>query len=144
MDELSETRKKLVEAARQARERAFAPYSGFSVGAALECRDGAIFTGCNIENSSYGLSLCAERVAIFKAVSEGRRDFVRIAVIADSHAPVRPCGACRQVISDLLGSQAEVIMANLSGAVDLKIVDEILPIPFDRSFSGRETTEHTE
>lgn len=134
MDGSSETRKKLVEAARVARQRAFAPYSGFSVGAALECSDGAIFTGCNIENSSYGLSLCAERVAIFKAVSEGRRDFVRIAVIADSHVPVRPCGACRQVISDLFGSQAEVIMANLSGAVELKTVGEILPIPFDRSF----------
>lgn len=134
MDGSSETRKKLVEAARQARARAFAPYSGFSVGAALECRDGTVFTGCNIENSSYGLSLCAERVAIFKAVSEGRRDFVRIAVIADSHAPVRPCGACRQVISDLFGPQAEVIMANLSGAVEIKTVGEILPIPFDRSF----------
>ncbi|MBX3279146.1 MAG: cytidine deaminase [Acidobacteria bacterium] len=134
MDGLSETRKKLVEAARVARQRAFAPYSGFSVGAALECSDGAVFTGCNIENSSYGLSLCAERVAIFKAVSEGRRDFVRIAVIADSHTPVRPCGACRQVISDLFGSQAEVIMANISGAVELRTVGEILPIPFDRSF----------
>ncbi|MCW5970163.1 MAG: cytidine deaminase [Blastocatellales bacterium] len=131
---MSETRKKLVEAARVARQRAFAPYSGFSVGAALECSDGAVFTGCNIENSSYGLSLCAERVAIFKAVSEGRRDFVRIAVIADSHTPVRPCGACRQVISDLFGSQAEVIMANISGAVELRTVGEILPIPFDRSF----------
>ena len=124
----------LVDMARQARERAHAPYSGFKVGAVVECRDGSLFTGCNVENSSYGLSLCAERVAIFKAISEGHRDFVRIAVIADSYIPVRPCGACRQVLSDLFGSEAEVIMANLKGSIETKTTSELLPIPFDRSF----------
>ena len=103
---LSESQLALLELARQARERAHAPYSGFKVGAAVECQDGTVFVGCNVENSSYGLSLCAERIAIFKAISEGRRDLFRIAVIADAYAPVRPCGACRQVISDLLGADA--------------------------------------
>jgi cytidine deaminase len=124
----------LIELARQVRERAHAPFSKFKVGAVVECRDGSVFTGCNVENSSYGLSLCAERVAIFKAISEGAHDFVRIAVIADTHEPVRPCGACRQVISDLFDSEAEIIMANLRGQVETKTVRELLPAPFDRSF----------
>jgi len=124
----------LVELAKQARENAHAPFSHFRVGAVVECRDGRIFTGCNVENSSYGLSLCAERVAVFKAISEGARDFVRIAVIADTQVPVRPCGACRQVISDLFGSEAEIVMANLRGEVETKMVKELLPAPFDRSF----------
>jgi cytidine deaminase len=120
--------------ARQARENAHAPYSQFQVGAALECADGRVFTGCNVENSSYGLSMCAERVAIFKAISEGYREFKRIAVIADTHSPVRPCGACRQVISDLFPKQAEVILANLHGALEVTTISELLPAPFDRSF----------
>jgi cytidine deaminase len=124
----------LVALARAARERAHAPYSNFRVGAVVECHDGRLFTGCNVENSSYGLSLCAERVAIFKAVSEGARDFARIAVIAEAHSPVRPCGACRQVISDLFGGDAEIIMANLQGQIETKTVKELLPVPFDRSF----------
>jgi cytidine deaminase len=131
---LSESQLALIELARQARERAHAPYSGFKVGAAVECQDGAVFVGCNVENSSYGLSLCAERVAIFKAISEGRRDLLRIAVIADAYAPVRPCGACRQVISDLLGADGEVIMANLAGLTDTKKIQDLLPLPFDRSY----------
>ena len=128
--------RQLVERACQARERAHAPFSDFRVGAALEMRDGRIFTGCNVENSSYGLSICAERVALFKAISEGARDFARIAVIADTPAgmPVRPCGACRQVISDLMGGEAEVVMANLRGEIETKLVKELLPEPFDRSF----------
>jgi cytidine deaminase len=124
----------LIALAREARERAFAPYSKFKVGAAVECRDGRRFTGCNVENSSYGLSLCAERVAIFKAISEGAGGFLRIAVIADAHSPVRPCGACRQVISDLFIKDAEIIMANLLGATEIRTVGELLPTPFDRSF----------
>ncbi len=124
----------LIKLARQVRERAHAPFSKFKVGAVVECRDGSVFTGCNVENSSYGLSLCAERVAIFKAISEGAHDFVRIAVIADTHEPVRPCGACRQVISDLFDSEAEIIMANLRGQVETKTVRELLPVPFDRGF----------
>jgi cytidine deaminase len=131
---LSESQIALIEFARQARERAHAPYSGFKVGAAVECEDGTVFVGCNVENSSYGLSLCAERIAIFKAISEGRQDLRRIAVIADAYAPVRPCGACRQVISDLLGVDAEVIMANLAGLTDTKNIQDLLPLPFDRSY----------
>jgi cytidine deaminase len=130
-----ETRE-LVELARAAREYAHAPFSNFKVGAVVECRDGRVFTGCNVENSSYGLSLCAERVAIFKAISEGAHDFTRIAVIADTHlhGPVRPCGACRQVISDLFGHEAAVIMADLQGQIETQTVNELLPAPFDRSF----------
>ncbi len=124
----------LIELARAVRERAHAPFSKFKVGAVVECRDGRVFTGCNVENSSYGLSLCAERVAIFKAVSEGARDFARLAVIADTQEPIRPCGACRQVISDLFASDAEIIMANLRAQVETKTVRELLPVPFDRSF----------
>jgi cytidine deaminase len=124
----------LVAQARAAREMAHAPYSDFKVGAAVECADGRVFTGCNVENSSYGLSLCAERVAIFKAVSEGARDFRRVAVIADAFAPVRPCGACRQVISDLFPRDAEVVMANLRGEVEIMRISELLPAPFDRSY----------
>ena len=129
---------KLVELARQVRERAHAPFSDFKVGAALETHDGRVFTGCNVENSSYGLSICAERVALFKAISEGLRsgDFARIAVIADTPGgmPVRPCGACRQVISDLMGGEAEVVMANLRGEIEIQPVKALLPAPFDRSF----------
>lgn len=125
---------RLVALARAVRERAHAPYSGFKVGAVVEARDGRIFSGCNIENSSYGLSLCAERIAVFKAISEGCFDLVRVAVIADAYAPVRPCGACRQVLSDLLGGDAEVIMANLNGQLEMKMLRELLPTPFDRSF----------
>lgn len=123
----------LVELARQARENAHAPYSRFKVGAAVECSDGRVFTGCNVENSSYGLSMCAERVAIFKAVSEGVREFKRIAVIADTDGPVRPCGACRQVISDLFGEHGEVVMSNLNSEIEKQVVSDLLPSPFDRS-----------
>lgn len=125
---------RLIALAREVRERAYAPYSGFRVGAVVETSDGRTFTGCNIENSSYGLSLCAERVAVFKAISEGYLDLRRVAVIADAHSPVRPCGACRQVLSDILGADAEVVMANLQGAIEVKRVRDLLPTPFDRSF----------
>ena len=123
----------LIGLAKEVRLHAHAPYSKFKVGAVVECHDGRVFTGCNVENSSYGLSMCAERTAIFKAVSEGARDFKRIAVIADTDGPVRPCGACRQVISDLFGGDAEVVMADLRGQIETKTVDELLPAPFDRS-----------
>jgi cytidine deaminase len=127
---------KLVELARAVRENAHAPYSGFKVGAALETRDGRVYAGCNVENSSYGLSICAERVALFKAISEGVREFARIAVVADTPAgmPVRPCGACRQVISDLMGGTAEIVMTNLHGDREIACVNELLPAPFDRSY----------
>lgn len=128
------TNQALIELARQARDHAYAPYSNYPVGAALICADGQIFTGCNVENSSYGLSMCAERTAIFKAISEGVRNFVRLAVIADSPHPVRPCGACRQVISEFFPADAEVILANLHDAVETTTVIQLLPSPFDRSY----------
>jgi len=124
----------LIEIARQAREYARAPYSNFKVGAVVECADGRTFTGCNVENSNYGSSLCAEQVALTKAVSEGARDFVRIAVIADSNAPVPPCGACRQVIIELCGGEAEVVMANLRGQFEIRKAGDLLPAPFDQTF----------
>ena len=126
--------KELIELAKAARDNAVAPYSHFQVGAAVECTDGRIFTGCNVENSTYGLSICAERVAIFKAISEGARDFSQIAVVAAAREPVRPCGACRQVISDLFGTDAEVTMADLEGHFETMKVRDLLPLPFNRSF----------
>jgi cytidine deaminase len=123
----------LVEHAREARLRAVAPYSGFKVGAAIETASGAIITGCNIENATYGLTMCAERVAIFKALSEGHRDFVRIAVVADSPEPTPPCGACRQIMWEF-APDAEVVLANLTGVERRCTMRELLPGPFDRRF----------
>ncbi len=134
MNHTGKTAEELIELARQVRELAYAPYSKFKVGAVVECRDGRIFTGCNVENSSYGLTMCAERNALAKAVSEGGRDFIRMAVIADAHAPVPPCGACRQVISELCGKKTEIVMVNLSGQIETHTVDELLPNAFDGSF----------
>ena len=102
----------LVDAARRARERAVAPFSTFKVGAALEAADGTIITGCNIENATYGLTICAERVAMFKALSEGHRTFTRIAIVADTEAPTPPCGACRQILWEF-GGDLQIALANL-------------------------------
>src|SRR2546423_11357553 len=99
----AETRRRLIEAARAVRLRAHAPFSRFLVGAALEAADGRVFTGCNVESATYGLTICAERVAAFKAISEGVRRFRRIAVVADTQEPTPPCGACRQVLWELGG-----------------------------------------
>src|SRR5215813_10716950 len=120
--------------ARQARKHARAPYSKFKVGAVVECADGRTFTGCNVENSSYGATLCAEQVALAKAVSEGAREFTRVAVIADTSLPVPPCGACRQVIFELCGGEVDVVMANMSGQFVIRKAIELLPAPFDQSF----------
>ena len=122
--------KALVNAARQARERAFAPYSTFKVGAALETADGTIITGCNIENSTYGLTVCAERVAVFKAVSEGHLTFRRIAVVADTKEPTPPCGPCRQILWEFCGD-IEVILANLTDEKGRYQMKDLLPLPFD-------------
>ena len=124
----------LIPLALQAREFAYAPYSNFKVGALLESGEGRIFTGCNIENSSYGLSICAERVALGKAISEGVRSFTRLAVIADAHSPIPPCGACRQMLFELCGEDLLVIMANLQGQVVTRTIKELLPAPFDKSY----------
>ncbi len=124
--------KKLITEAEKARKRAYAPYSKFKVGAAVLSADGKIFTGCNIENASIGLALCAERVAIFKAISEGSTKFKAIAVIGDTDKPCSPCGACRQVISEF-GEDIPLIMANLKGDVKIKKIKELLPGAFGKN-----------
>ena len=123
---------RLVSAARLAREAALAPYSRFKVGAALLCADGTIVTGCNIENASYGLTVCAERVALFKALSEGQRDFRLLAVVIDTGAPTPPCGACRQLVWEYCGD-LPVVLANLTGIIGEHTMKELLPHPFDKS-----------
>ena len=121
----------LVNAARQAREHAVSDFSGFKVGAALETEAGEIITGCNIENATYGLTVCAERVAIFKALSEGRKAFKRIAVVADTAEPTPPCGACRQIIWEFCGD-IDVIIANLTEVKTTLRMKDLLPLPFDK------------
>lgn len=121
----------LLAAARAARERAVADFSGFKVGAALETADGQVVTGCNIENASYGLTVCAERVAIFKAISEGHRAFTRMVVVADTGSPTPPCGACRQIMWEFCGN-IEVVMANLTAVTATLQMNDLLPLPFDR------------
>ncbi len=123
----------LIAAARQARENAHAPYSNFRVGAALRAQSGRVYTGCNVENASYGLTLCAERVAIFKAISEGERGFDAIAVVTDTATLTPPCGACRQIIWEFCGD-VEVLLANLEGKVERERAGKLLPRPFDSSF----------
>ena len=118
-------------AARRARRHAHADYSQFRVGAALETADGTIVTGCNIENATYGLTICAERVAMFKALSEGHRRFRRIAVVADTQAPTPPCGACRQILWEF-GGDLEVVLANLRRVTGRMQLKDLLPMPFDR------------
>lgn len=122
----------LLRFARQARRRAHAPFSGFKVGAALRARTGEVVTGCNVENASYGLTLCAERVAVFKAVSEGIRRFDAIAVVADSKRLTPPCGPCRQILWEFCGDVI-VHMGNLHGRTRTMRLSELLPFPFDRS-----------
>jgi cytidine deaminase len=125
----------LVAAARDARTHAQAAYSGFRVGAAFECADGSVVTGCNIENATYGLTVCAERVALWKALSEGRTSFVRLAVIADTERPTPPCGACRQLLWEYCGD-IEIVLANLQRETGRVRLAELLPMPFDRSILG--------
>jgi cytidine deaminase len=122
----------LIEAALRARENAVAPFSRFKVGAALEGDDGSIHTGCNVENASYGLTLCAERVAVFKALSEGVRRFRRMAVVADTDALTPPCGACRQILWEFCGD-IEVLLANPGGRTETFRMTDLLPRPFDAS-----------
>lgn len=122
----------LMRAARQAREQAYAPYSNFRVGAAVLTRDGRTFTGCNVENASYGLCNCAERTALFSAVAAGCRpgDFVRLAVIADTPEAVSPCGACRQVMAELCSEAMPVLLGNLADAMQETTVGALLPGSF--------------
>jgi cytidine deaminase len=120
----------LVGAARRARENADAAFSQFKVGAALEAADGTVFTGCNIENASYGLTICAERVAIYKALSEGHRAFTRVAIVADTAKPTPPCGACRQILWEF-GGNLEIQLANLEEGREKHRLKDLFPHPFD-------------
>jgi len=124
---------KIIKEALLSREKAYAPYSGFRVGAAVITGGDKIYTGCNIENSSYGLTCCAERVALFKAVSEGEKDFKAIAVVSDSEEYCRPCGACRQVMAQF-GDEIRVYMCNNKGEYEVKTVADLLPDRFGPVF----------
>jgi cytidine deaminase len=123
----------LIAAALAVRENAFAPFSRFQVGAAIEDADGRIHTGCNVENATYGLTVCAERVAVFKAISEGARRFRRIAVAADTEALTPPCGACRQILWEFCGD-IEIVLANPRGKTETWRLKDLFPRPFDASY----------
>jgi len=124
---------KLVDAALAARQNARAPFSNFKIGAALEDETGRIFTGCNVENATYGLTMCAERVAVFKAVSEGAQEFRRIAIAADTDLLTPPCGACRQILWEFCGD-VELTLVNLEGKTETLRLKDLFPRPFDASF----------
>ena len=130
---MNEDLENLVEAAREVRERAYAPFSNFKVGAAVKTKSGKVYIGCNIESASYGLTVCAERVAIWKAVSEGEREFTNVAVVADTEELTPPCGVCRQIIWEFCGD-IPVTFANLKGKTETVQMKEILPRAFDTKF----------
>ncbi|MDR7078050.1 cytidine deaminase [Neobacillus niacini] len=121
---------KLIEESKKAREKAYVPYSKFGVGAALLTTDGKVYHGCNIENAAYSMCNCAERTALFNAYSQGDRDFTMLAVVADTERPCSPCGACRQVISELCPQDMKVVLTNLKGDIQEVTVAELLPGAF--------------
>ena len=123
----------LIAAALAVRENAFAPFSKFKVGAAIEDADGGIHTGCNVENATYGLTICAERVAVFKAISEGARKFLRVAVAADTDSLTPPCGACRQILWEFCGD-IEIVLVNPRGKTETYRLKDLFPKPFDVSY----------
>jgi len=128
-----EKKEELIEAATKVRENSYAPFSNFRVGAALETGSGEIIAGCNVESASYGLTVCAERVAIWKAISEGKRKIKHIAVVADTEELTPPCGVCRQIIWEF-GGDIPVVMANLKGKVETVQMKDLLPRAFDTKF----------
>ncbi len=130
MDEMS-----LIECAKDARERSYSPYSHFAVGAAVLCKDGSVYVGANIENSSYPLCMCAERNAIYNAYMDGKSkdDFIAFAVIGDTEEPISPSGACRQVLSELFPEEAPIYLANLKGDVRETTIAQLLPLAFSGS-----------
>lgn len=123
----------LIEAATEARLQSVAPFSNFLVGAALRTAAGKVYVGCNIESASYGLTVCAERVAIWKALSEGERDFTELAVVADTETLTPPCGTCRQIIWEFC-KHATIVLANLRGETEIVSIKELLPRAFDARF----------
>ncbi len=124
------TEQELVKLAIEARENAYVPYSKFPVGAAILTSNGKVYTGCNIENASYGLTNCAERTTIFKAVSEGEKKIKMIAIAGDTEGPISPCGACRQVISEFSDEDTKVILTNLKGNIEETTISKLLPGAF--------------
>lgn len=120
----------LIESAKEARLKAYIPYSKFAVGAALETKSGKVYHGCNIENAAYPVSLCAERVAIFKAISEGDMEFKQLAVVADTDRPISPCGSCRQVMSEFFNQDVAVHITNLKNDLKTLTIDQLLPYSF--------------
>ncbi len=130
---MAENDKKLIEAATLARERAYAPYSEFQVGAAVEAESGDIYIGCNVESASYGLTVCAERVAIWKGISCGEKRFKKIAVVVDTEELTPPCGVCRQIIWEFCGD-VPVVLSNLHGKTETVQMSELLPRAFDSKF----------
>lgn len=130
---MKKKQEELIKAAKRVRENAFAPFSKFKVGAAVLTKSGKIFTGCNIESASYGLTVCAERVAVWKAISESAKDFSHIAVVADTSELTPPCGVCRQIIWEFCGD-IPVILANLKGDIEIIQMIELLPRAFDNKF----------
>jgi len=125
--------RELIDAARAVRENAYAPFSEFRVGAAIETEDGEVISGCNVESASYGLTVCAERVAIWKAISQGKRKLKQIAVVADTEELTPPCGVCRQIIWEF-GGDIPVILSNLKGKTEVVQMKDLLPRAFDTKF----------
>jgi cytidine deaminase len=123
--------KTLIEKAKKARLKAYAPYSNFKVGVALLTMSGNVYTGANVENSTFGLTVCAERVAVFKAVSRGEKKFLKMVVVTDKDPPVTPCGACRQVLSEF-AKDLKIVCANLQGKVQRYSLKELLPEAFEK------------
>ena len=130
---MSESENQLIEEATRARVRSVAPFSKFLVGAALQTDEGKVFTGCNVESASYGLTVCAERVAIWKALSEGERDFARLVIVADTEQLTPPCGTCRQIIWEFC-KHATIVLANLHGQKEEVHIADLLPRAFDARF----------
>jgi cytidine deaminase len=130
---LSEDLQPLIEAAQEAREHSVAPFSNFKVGAAVKTESGKVYTGCNVESASYGLTVCAERVAIWKALSEGERNFTELAVVADTETLTPPCGTCRQIIWEFARG-ANIVFANLNGKSEEFHMADLLPHAFDAKF----------
>lgn len=130
---MSESENELIERAQAARLRSVAPFSNFLVGAALRTKDGKVFTGCNVESASYGLTVCGERVAIWKALSEGERDFTDLVIVADTEQLTPPCGTCRQIIWEF-AKHAKIVLANLRGEREEVNIRELLPKAFDARF----------
>ena len=126
-------KEQLIKAAKEGRNHAYAPYSNFLVGAAVLAEDNQIYQGCNVENASYGLCNCAERTAIFKAISEGNRKIKAMAVVADTIGPVAPCGACRQVMSEFCDQDTKIYLTNLHGDATEWTMAELLPGAFNGS-----------